>query len=87
MRRPVCSRRQRDQLVGAFVPEQCPYDPRHFGGERHDGDVEMRPCEQFTLVPWRPALDRHPEKQVTGVMKGDGINWAIGRGRGGPSVS
>lgn len=37
----------------------------------------------FQLVPWRPALDRHLGKQVTGTATGTGgIDWALGRGRG-----
>ena len=42
---------------------------------------------EFTLVPWRPVLERHVGKQVSGVMRGDGISWTIGRQRSGPSVS
>ncbi|MBO6720128.1 MAG: relaxase/mobilization nuclease and DUF3363 domain-containing protein [Rhizobiaceae bacterium] len=42
---------------------------------------------EFTLVPWRPVLERHIGKQVSGVMRGDGISWTIGRQRGGPSIS
>ena len=42
---------------------------------------------EFTLVPWRPVLERHVGKQVSGVMRGDGISWIIGRQRGGPSIS
>ncbi|PAQ05474.1 relaxase/mobilization nuclease RlxS [Mesorhizobium temperatum] len=42
---------------------------------------------EFTLVPWRPVLDRHVGKQVTGFMRGEGISWTIGRQRSGPSVS
>lgn len=41
---------------------------------------------EFTLVPWRPLLDRHIDKQVSGVMRGDSINWTIGRQRNGPSI-
>ena len=37
---------------------------------------------EFTLVPWRPVLDRHIGQQVSGVMRGDGISWTIGRQRG-----
>ena len=44
-------------------------------------------AREFTLVPWRPVLDRHLDQQVSGVLKGDDINWTIGRDRGGPSVS
>ncbi|SHL52321.1 Type IV secretory pathway, VirD2 components (relaxase) [Sphingobium sp. YR657] len=41
---------------------------------------------EFTLVLWRPILDRHLDKQVSGIMRSDGISWTIGRQRG-PSIS
>jgi hypothetical protein len=41
----------------------------------------------FTLVPWRPVLDRHIGKNVTGTIHERGINWTIGRQRSGPSIS
>ncbi|MFT4053361.1 MAG: hypothetical protein QM681_02560 [Novosphingobium sp.] len=31
--------------------------------------------------------DRHVYKQVSGIMRGDSINWAISRQRSGPSIS
>ena len=37
---------------------------------------------EFTLVPWRPALERQLGKQVGGIMRSDGINWRFSRGRG-----
>ena len=36
----------------------------------------------FTLVPWRPVLERHIGKEVAGQARHDGISWTIGRGRG-----
>jgi type IV secretory pathway VirD2 relaxase len=42
---------------------------------------------EFTLVPWRPVLERQVGKAVAGMMRGDGINWDIGRGRSGPNIS
>ncbi|MDB5581954.1 MAG: conjugal transfer protein TraI [Bradyrhizobium sp.] len=42
---------------------------------------------EFTLVPWRPALERQIGKQVAGVIRGDGVNWRFGRERGGPVIS
>lgn len=42
---------------------------------------------EFTLVPWRPVLDRHVGKTVSGRIRGDGISWTIGRGRSGPTIS
>lgn len=41
----------------------------------------------FTLVPWRPVLDRQLGKNVSGVLRGDDVNWSFGRGRSGPSIS
>jgi type IV secretory pathway VirD2 relaxase len=37
---------------------------------------------EFTLVPWRPVLERHIGKEVSGIMRGDGISWTFGRQRG-----
>ena len=37
---------------------------------------------EFTLVPWRPVLDRHIGQHVSGIMRGDSISWTIGRQRG-----
>lgn len=42
---------------------------------------------EFTLVPWRPVLERSLGKQVSGVARGDAISWTLGRQRGGPSIS
>ncbi|MFS0771204.1 relaxase/mobilization nuclease RlxS [Sphingomonas sp. 1P08PE] len=41
----------------------------------------------FTLVPWRPVLEPHAGKAVSGIVRGDGISWTIGRGRSGPSIT
>ncbi|KUM26942.1 conjugal transfer protein TraI [Mesorhizobium loti] len=42
---------------------------------------------EFTLVPWRPVLDRHVGKEVSGLVRAERISWTIGRQRSGPSVS
>jgi type IV secretory pathway VirD2 relaxase len=37
----------------------------------------------FQLVPWRPALEQHIGRQVSGVMMpGGGVEWSFGRKRG-----
>lgn len=41
---------------------------------------------EFTLVPWRPVLERHVGKHVSAVARDESISWTIGRRRG-PSVS
>lgn len=44
-------------------------------------------ARDFTLVPWRPVLDRQLGKTVAGIVRGEGISWTFGRGRGGPNIS
>lgn len=44
-------------------------------------------ARDFTLVPWRPVLERQVGKSVSGLMRGDGISWSIGRSRSGPGIS
>jgi uncharacterized protein DUF3363 len=41
---------------------------------------------EFTLVPWKPVLERHIDRHISGITRGDSIDWSIGRGRGGPSL-
>lgn len=43
--------------------------------------------KEFTLVPWRPVLERHVGKSVSGIMRDGRVNWTIGRGRAGPSIN
>ncbi|ESQ78691.1 DUF3363 domain-containing protein [Asticcacaulis sp. YBE204] len=39
-------------------------------------------ARDFTLVPWRPVLEPHVGKVVSGVLDRGAINWSIGRSRG-----
>ncbi|RSY78555.1 DUF3363 domain-containing protein [Sphingomonas koreensis] len=41
---------------------------------------------EFTLVAWWPVLERQAGKTVSGIVRGNGISWSFGRGRGGPSI-
>ncbi len=41
----------------------------------------------FTLVPWRPALEAQIGKPVSGIIREGAISWSFGRQRGGPSIS
>jgi len=95
----VLRRRELNRIAGQFADELgIPYAEAR-SGERIEG-IYRRPVElasgryalieksrEFTLVPWRPVLDRHVEKQVSGIMRGDATNWTIGRRRSGPSIS
>lgn len=42
---------------------------------------------EFTLVPWRPVLERNLGKQVAGMARSGEITWKLGRRRRGPTVS
>jgi len=42
---------------------------------------------EFTLVPWRPVLERSLGKRVSGLSRGETISWAMGRQKSGPSIS
>jgi type IV secretory pathway VirD2 relaxase len=71
-------------------------EARH--GERIDGVLRRRidlasgrfalieKSREFSLVPWRPFLERHVGKSVAGILRGGGVSWTIGKGRSGPSV-
>jgi hypothetical protein len=37
---------------------------------------------EFTLVPWRPVIEKELGKQVSGLVRGNGISWELGRQRG-----
>jgi uncharacterized protein DUF3363 len=71
-------------------------DARH--GERIEGVYRRRldlasgrfalieKSREFTLVPWRPILERNLGKSVEGIVRGDTISWTLGRRRGGLSL-
>ncbi|WBO24298.1 relaxase/mobilization nuclease RlxS [Sphingomonas abietis] len=95
----VLTRRELGRVAGQLSAELGLAYGEPQPGERIEG-LYRRPVElasgryalieksrEFTLVPWRPALDPHLDRQVSGVMRGASINWTIGRGRGGPSIS
>ena len=37
---------------------------------------------EFTLVPWRPVIEKELGRQVSGLMQDGGISWELGRARG-----
>jgi type IV secretory pathway VirD2 relaxase len=36
---------------------------------------------EFTLVPWRPVIDRQLGREVMGVVQGGSVSWQLGRQR------
>lgn len=58
-------------------------------GPVHVGDRKFAMVEhslEFSLVPWRPVLERQLGREISGVVRGGGISWTIGRERSGPSI-
>jgi hypothetical protein len=41
---------------------------------------------EFTLVPWRPVLERQIGKELSGMMRGRDVSWTFGRQRSGPEI-
>ena len=93
-------RRRELVRVGAQLSSELglPYAEAHPGG-RIEGTYRRRldlasgrfalidKGREFTLVPWRPVLDRRLGKEVSGVERGEAISWTIDRRQRGPSVS
>jgi type IV secretory pathway VirD2 relaxase len=55
----------------------------------HIGMARMAVIEnshEFTLVPWRPVLERQIGKEVSGIMRGRNVSWTFGRQRSGPEI-
>jgi hypothetical protein len=44
-------------------------------------------AQEFSLVPWRPVLERAVGKSVSGIMRGEGISWTIGTRTRGLGIS
>lgn len=42
-------------------------------------------AREFTLVPWRPVLERRLRQEVAGVVRGTNVSWTLARSRG-PSL-
>ncbi|MGE5562922.1 MAG: DUF3363 domain-containing protein [Bacillota bacterium] len=42
---------------------------------------------EFTLVPWRPVLERQLGREISGIVRSSGsISWSFGRERQGPEI-
>ncbi|WP_230463140.1 relaxase/mobilization nuclease RlxS [Sphingobium sp. Cam5-1] len=79
------------ELGRAFEPAR--------NGERVEGVIARRldlesgahalveRSRDFTLVPWRDVFDRNIGKDAVGILRADGTEWRLGRGRSGPTIS
>jgi type IV secretory pathway VirD2 relaxase len=37
---------------------------------------------EFTLVPWRPVIDRQLGREISGIVRGGSVSWQLGRQKG-----
>jgi len=42
--------------------------------------------KEFSLVPWREAMEARRGLEISGVIKRGGVSWEFGRTRGGPAL-
>lgn len=42
--------------------------------------------KEFTLVPWRPVLEKQVGRHVSGIERAGAISWTFGRQRSGPEI-
>lgn len=50
-------------------------------GGAETSHIAALPAHEFTLVPWRPILDRHRGPEVVGIIRGIGVFWQLGMQR------
>ena len=46
----------------------------------------IQKSREFTLVPWRPVLEKQVGRYISGIGRGDSISWSFGRQRSGPQI-
>jgi len=46
----------------------------------------IQKSREFTLVPWRPVLERRIGREVSGLVRGGDVSWSFGRQRSGPEI-
>ncbi len=76
--KPFAAARPHEQIHGRLVRAVDMTSGRHALVER---------SRDFVLVPWRPVMERHIGKSVSGIMRDGGISWTFGRQRSGPNIS
>ena len=71
------------------LPFRAPRDGETVNG-KFTGTVQLssgkfaivEKSHEFTLVPWRPAIDRQLGREVSGIVQGGSVSWHLGRQRG-----
>jgi type IV secretory pathway VirD2 relaxase len=83
--------RQLSRELGLGYGDAAPGDPIEgiYRRSIQVGSTRMALIEnsrEFTLVPWRPVLERRIGREVSGVMSGRDVSWRFGRERSGPEI-
>jgi type IV secretory pathway VirD2 relaxase len=83
--------RQLSRELGLRYAEVAPGDPIEgiYRRSVQVGSARMALIEssrEFTLVPWRPVLERRMGQEVSGAMRGRDVSWTFGRERSGPEI-
>ncbi|WP_249295139.1 DUF3363 domain-containing protein, partial [Proteus mirabilis] len=79
----VVIHRIRGQIAVFDIPFQQAL--RKFTGTVHLSSGKFAVVEkshEFTLVPWRPIIDRQLGREVMGIVQGGSVSWQLGRQRG-----
>lgn len=88
------ARRELQQMGERLARERGLHFYTPAGGERISGTYResiqlisgkyavVERSREFTLVPWRPIIEKELGRTVSGFASGDGISWELGRSRG-----
>ncbi|WP_281170315.1 DUF3363 domain-containing protein [Pleomorphomonas koreensis] len=79
----------REMAEGKGLPFRAATDSENVSG-KFTGTVQLssgkfavvEKSHEFTLVPWRPVIDRQLGREVMGVVQGGSVSWQIGKTRG-----
>lgn len=93
----VLRRREMQQVAGQLSKELGLEFAPHEGGSIEGtyrkavqiGSAKFAVIEksrEFTLVPWRPVLEKRIGRYVSGIDRGGSISWSFGRQRSGPEI-
>ena len=78
-----------EMAEGKALPFRAATDGENVSG-KFTGTVQLssgkfavvEQSHEFTLVPWRPVIDRQLGREVMGVVQGGSVSWQLGRQRG-----
>lgn len=78
-----------EMAAGKNLPFRAATDGERISG-KFTGTVQLfsgkfavvEQSHEFTLVPWRPVIDRQLGKEINGIVQGGSVSWRLARQRG-----